>query len=122
MPTSAQLMQMFDDWVRHLGICFNLPMAAPQCRPLWEVVMYACLAVAAVITLWLTWKWIDYRRQYAAALKAQQDREKIAEPEIMQEHLYKEAGDVIEDITDPHLAEKIRRELEQRKLENMRGS
>ncbi|MGA0033780.1 MAG: hypothetical protein ACO3IW_05100 [Burkholderiales bacterium] len=120
MPTSAQLMQWFEDWSRHLQTCFNLPMAAPQCRPLWEGVMYSSAAVAAAIILWLAWKWLDYRLQYAAALKAQHEREKIADPEIMQQHTFKEAGDLIEDVTDPQLAEKIRRELEQRKLENMR--
>jgi hypothetical protein len=113
-------MQWFEGWSRHLQACFNLPMAAPQCRPLWEGVMYSSAGVAAIIILWLTWKWIDYRLQYAAALKAQRERERIADPEIMQQHTFKEAGDLIEDVTDPQLAEKIRRELEQRKLENMR--
>ena len=96
-------------------------MASPQCRPLWEGVMYASIGIAALTILWLAWKWIDYQRQLAAALKAQREREKIADPEVMQQYSYKEAGDLIEDVTDPHLAEKIRRELEQRKLENMRG-
>lgn len=121
MPTSAQLMQMFDDWVRHLGLCFNLPMADPRCRPLWEAVMYVSLAVAALITVWLIWKWIDSRQRHADALQARFEREQVAAPEIMEQHLYKDPKDLVEDVTDPHLAEKIRRELEQRKLENMRG-
>lgn len=114
------MMQWLEDWIRSIQVCFNLPMAAPQCRSLWEGVMYASIGIAAISALWLTWKLIDYRLQYAATLKAQHEGESIADPGITKQRSDKEAEDLIENVTDPHLAEKIRRELEQRKLENMR--
>ncbi len=50
-------MQSFDDWIRLLDM--GLLMSAPQCRSLWENVICIIVAVALVITGWLTWKWMS---------------------------------------------------------------
>lgn len=119
MPSSSEILKSAEQWVLWLQTCLGLPMAAPACRPLWVWVMWASVAVAILATLWTIWKAIDYRRKYDAAIRAQMERERIAEPEVMESFRFKEVGDVVEDVTDPHLADKIRAELDRRKLENI---
>lgn len=121
MPNTTQLLQMLDRWLDYLSLCATLPITAPVCRPLWENVMYASAAIGGLLAAWFIWKFIDHRLQYAAALRAQAERERVADAATMREHQWAEAGDIAADVTDPHLARKIRQELEQRRAQNVRG-
>lgn len=121
MPNNTQLLQMFDRWTDWMLMCSGLPMTAPACIPLWEWVMYGSATAGAMLVLWSLWRILDYRLKYAAAIRAQLERERVAEPEVMAQHRFKEAGDVTEEVTDPKLAEKIRAELERQKLERLTG-
>lgn len=117
MPTTSQLLQMLDRWVQWLQMCIGMPMTAPVCRPMWEWVIYIGFAVGGLTLLWVLWKVIDYKLKYAAAIRAQMERDRIADPDEMANHRYKEVADIEADVTDPHLAEKIRSELERQRLE-----
>ncbi len=112
--------QMAIRFWNYLDACLNLPMSAPACRSLWEIVMYAAFALGAVLLSWVAWVFIDYRLKLRAALRAQAERERIADAETMAKHTWAEVADVA-DVTDPHLAEKIKRELDQRRVSNITG-
>jgi len=114
-------MQMLESWIDLVATCAGLPMSAPACRPFWEYVMYASAAIGLLLAAWVIWKIIDHRLKYAAALRAQAERERVADAETMKQHTWIEPADIASDVTDPHLARKIRQELEQRRLQNLRG-
>jgi len=117
MPNTNELLQSLDRWGQWLHMCIGMPMTAPVCRPMWEWVMYIGFAIAAITFLWVLWKYVDYKLKYAAAIRAQIERERIAEPEEMAHHFFTEGADINEsDVTDPHLAGKIRAELEKQRL------
>ncbi len=113
MPDSMQL-------IDYLGMCAILPISAPACYSLWQTVMYTSAAIGLSLAGWFIWKLIDHKQKLAAALRAQQDREKVAEPAVMRQHTRTEPADIAADVTDPHLAKKIRAELEQHRLKNLR--
>lgn len=121
MPNNTQLVETLDRWMQWLQMCINLPITAPVCRPMWQWVMYICFTVGALTISWLVWKFVDYKLKYAAAIRAQLERERIADPEVMADHRYKEIADIEADVTDPHLAKKIRAELEKQRLERVSG-
>ncbi len=113
MPNTTQLTD-------YLSLCIALPMSAPACRSFWEIVMYASAAIGLLLVSGFIWKLIDYKLKLAAALRAQQERERIADQATMREHTWVEPADIAADVTDPHLAKKIRQELEQQRLKNLR--
>lgn len=123
MPNNTELINQTDRLLQFVLTCLNLPMTAPLCRPLWMIVVYLAIGIGALLVIWAVWKMIDYHLKYRAALRAQAERERVAAPEIMRQHTWSEAGDVADnvDVTDPHLAAKIKRELELRKVQNITG-
>lgn len=120
MPNNTQLTQMFDRWVDFLSMCATLPISAPACRPLWEPVMYISAAIGILLAGWFIWKLIDHKLKLAAALRAEQERARVADETTMRQHTWTEPADIASDVTDPHLAKKIRAELEQQRLKNLR--
>lgn len=120
MPTTTQLTQMLDRWLDYLGMCATLPIAAPVCHSLWETVMYASGAIGILLAGWFALKLVDHRQKLAAALRAQQERESVADRTTMRAHTWVEPADIAADVTDPHLAKKIRQELEQQRMKNLR--
>ncbi len=122
MPNSTDLIEgtlAFATWLLN---CALLPIATPDCKPFWLGIVYLCATIGTAVIGWLIWKQIDFQMKYKAAIRAQAERERIADPETMKQHLYLEAGDVAADVTDPHLAEKIRKELERQRLERIRNA
>lgn len=119
MPNTAQLIQMLSNWLDWMHMCIGLPITAPVCRSLWVWIMYVSAAIGLWLVFWVVWRMIDYRLKYNVAIRAQMERERIAEPEVMAQHRFKEAGDVAEDVTDPNLARKIREELDRQRLAKM---
>lgn len=113
MPNNMQL-------IDYLGMCATLPISAPVCYSLWQTVMYASAVTGALLAGWFIWKLIDHRQKPAAALPVPQEREKTIPPTAMHRHTRTEPTDIAADVTDPHLAKKIRQELEQQRLKNLR--
>ena len=85
------VMKQIEGWLGYLLACWNLPMQAPACRPLWYWVMVASLAIGTLLLLWVCWRVVDYRMKLAAAVKAEERRQAIAPPEVMER--FKWAGD-----------------------------
>lgn len=119
MPNNAALLQLLDRWVDTVGRCMTAPLSMPACKPFWEYVMYASAAVGAVLLLWAGWKVTDYLVQYLAERREERERGCVADRETMSKHVWNDDKFITDEVTDPHLAEKIRQELEQRRLQNM---
>ncbi len=113
MPNNMQL-------IDYLGMCATLPISAPACYALWEMVMYASYAIGILLAGWFVWKLVDHKQKLAAALHAEQEREKPAPPAVMRQNIRTEPADIAADVTDPHLAQKIREELDQQRRKNLR--
>jgi len=64
-------------WTTYGWYCLEQQMQAPACTPYWTVIMLAFSGTGALIALVFAWKIVSYRRQLAAALRAEQERAKI---------------------------------------------
>ncbi len=113
MPNDMQL-------IDYLGMCATLPMSAPACYSLWQTVMYACAVIGALLAGWFIWKLMSHKQKSVATPPLRQEREKTAPPATPRPHVRTEPTDIIADVTDPHLAKKIRAELDQQRLKNLR--
>ncbi len=122
MPNTTTLIETVREWLLWLYNCSILPMTAIECRPFWQSIIYAGAGIAVAVVAWVIWTQIDYKLKYATAMHAQADRKHITETAAMHRHKLKEAGDVAADVTDPHLAEKIRRELERQRQERIKAA
>ncbi len=106
--------------IDYLGMCATLPISAPACYAFWENVMYGSYSIGILLAGWFVWKLVDQKQKFAAALRAEQERARVADTAVMREHTWNEPADIASDVTDPHLAKKIRAELEQQRLKNLR--
>ena len=122
MPDNVALLQLIDRWIDTVGRCMTAPMSMPACKPFWEYVLYASAGIATVLLLWAGWKTVDYLALRLAERRELRNRERVADRETMNRHVWNDGRIDTEAVTDPHLAEKIRRELEQRRLQNMHNA
>lgn len=113
MPNNMQL-------IDYLGMCATLPISAPACYALWENVMYASYVIGILLAGWFVWTLIGQKQKPAPALLNQQTSDKPAAAAVTRQHGRTEPTDIAADVTDPHLARKIRQELEQQRLKNLR--
>ena len=123
MPNNTELIEMPIRLWAYLQACAGLPMNAPVCLTLWQVVMYCAFAVGALLIFWGVSNYVRFRIQLAKALKAQAERDMIADAETIRNFTWAEAGNTVSeaDLTDPRLADKIKHELEQKKLKGFTG-
>lgn len=121
MPSTSDLLALLSRWKQLIEACPYWPLSTPGCRGFWEFAVIAMLAIGVLFLLWVIWRLVDYELKFRAALRAQAQREAVASPEIMAAYKFKEAADLIGDVTDPKLAEKIREELNQQKLSELTG-
>jgi len=123
MPNNAELIEIpFNFWA-YLQSCAGLPMNAPLCLALWQGVMYCTFIIGALLIFWAISHYVRYRMQLKAALKAQAERDMIADADTIRNFTWAEAGNTISeaDMTDPRLADKIKRELDQKRLKKSAG-
>lgn len=113
MPNNMQL-------IDYLGMCATLPISAPACYALWETVMYASAAIGLLLAGWFIWTLIEQKQKPAAASVTLTAGDKPAAAAVTRQHGRAEPADIAADVTDPHLARKIRQELEQQRLKNLR--
>ena len=107
MPTKTELLQMPLTLWAYLSSCAGMPMNAPACLTLWQVVMYFSFVMGGLLMFWAVAHYFRYRLQLKAALNAQAERDMIANADTMRKFMWAKAGSVVreEDLTDPHLAE-----------------
>jgi hypothetical protein len=116
----VQLLQQLNDWFDAFVRCLSLPMSGPACRPLWETVMYASAAFGLALTLWATWKIVSTMRAQATAQREEEARKRIAEAQRAGDEQEIAERDIAAEVTDPKLAETIRRELERQRRRKLR--
>lgn len=121
MPETAQLLQLINHWLGQIGRCLSWQSPAHACRPFWNDLIYAAIAIGLAVAIWIAWKLIKRLLLHFAERRAQQEREKIADTATMRKHTWGDDRFIADDVTDPHLREKIRQELEQRRLKNLHG-
>ncbi len=119
MPEIAQLLQTINRWFGHTTDCLASPVSAPTCHAFWELVIYGSAGVGLALLLWAAWKLIDYLAQIFAARRAQWEHERVADKATMRQYVWDDDKYTTDEVTDPKLAEKIRKELELRRLHNM---
>lgn len=98
----------------YVAQCIDLPMYAASCRPLWNVVMYASILVGATVIGWVFWLVVSRQN----SVTTQPARSTGAH---QRKRLPLDKGVDISDVTDPHLARKIRQELERQRIRNITG-
>ena len=60
----------------------------PVCQPFWSWANTALLGIVVVAVVWIAAKFISYRLKLAAAWRAEQEREAIADEDTMREHTW----------------------------------
>ena len=116
MELPQQLTQWFDTFVR----CLSLPMSDPACRPLWETVMYISAAFGLALTIWAASKIVAGLRAEATARREAEARRRIAEAQTGEDGPDTDERDIAAEVTDPKLAETIRKELEKQRRQKRR--
>ena len=118
MEAVAFLQKAYQQWGAYLLGCLDAPYSAVACRPFWSWVSIGSASLGAIGLLWLIWKFVDYKLKYAAAIRAEIERERIAEPDVMEDAIWK--GDsvfnALEAETQTDVASEIRVALARRKL------
>ncbi len=114
------MLQQINHWFDKFVACLSMPMSGPACRPLWEAVMYTSAAFGLVVTLWAAWKIGSAWRAQAAAQREEEERQRLAEEHIERKRQFIDDRDIAAEVTDPKLAETIRRELERQRRRKLR--
>jgi hypothetical protein len=111
---SAQ--QIGESWWNFFDYCFNYNPTAMICEPFWRNTIGAFIVIGGLAVLYGIWKYIDYRRKYAAAVRAQWEREQVDEAGI-REATWDADKAYRSDLTDDEVLERIRSAIDQRKRE-----
>jgi hypothetical protein len=103
-----------ESWWTFFDYCFNHNPTALICGPFWGKVIGSFVAMGAIAVLFGAWKYIDYRRKYAAALRAEWEREQVDETGI-REAIWDGDKAYQSHLPDDEVLERIRSALDQRK-------
>ena len=114
MPVLNEILGKVADLMDYVTRCIDLPMYAASCRPLWSVIMYVSVLLGSAVIAWVFW--LAVTRQNS--ITAKPARSTGANPRKRQAL---DEGVDIADVTDPHLAIKIRQELERQRIRNITG-
>ena len=116
MGGAQSISQTTSAWWQFFDYCFNVDPASTICQPFWDKAIGTFIVFGFVLVAYGVWKIWDYRRKYAAALRAQWLREQVDEVGIKEAQWA--ADKVYEpDVPDDELLERIRAGLAARKRE-----
>ncbi len=106
--------QFADSWWQFFDYCFNVNPASLICEPFWARFIGAFIFLGVVAVCVGCWKYVDYRRKYNAALRAQWLCEQVDESAIKEASW---AGDKAyqAELSDEEVLARIREGVEQRK-------
>jgi hypothetical protein len=105
-----------ESWWHFFDYCFNHNPTALICEPFWTKLIGAFVAAGVVAVAFGVWKYIDYRRKYAAAVRAEWERSQVDEAAIREASW---DGDKAyqSHLADDEVLDRIRSALDQRKRE-----
>ncbi|MPZ43826.1 MAG: hypothetical protein GEV05_10550 [Betaproteobacteria bacterium] len=103
-----------ESWWNFFDYCFNHNPTALICEPFWAKLIGAFIAAGVITVLFGVWKYIDYRRKYAAAVRAEWERGQVDEVAIREASW---DGDKAyqSHLPDDEVLERIRAAVEQRR-------
>lgn len=78
-------------WAGYLTHCVKSDIRTPSCTPFWTWVAYILIAIGIISVITLVASFISYKLKYRAALRAQAERERVADENTMQQ--YRWVGD-----------------------------
>jgi len=64
-------------WWIYITWCVEADIHAPICKPFWTWVLMACASVAVLGLVFITAKIVSYRIKLAAALRAEEQRQRM---------------------------------------------
>ena len=73
---------LIDPWWTYFNYCFSDNPFSPVCESFWERIIFGFIALGVIAVLVGVLKFLSYRRKYAAALRAEAEREAIDEEGI----------------------------------------
>ena len=100
--------------MEYVARCIELPMYADSCRPLWSLIMCLSILFGSSLIAWVLWLAVARQSSVTVAPAPSTGAGKRKRYTI-------DAGVDTSDVTDPHLALKIRRELERQRIRNITG-
>ena len=83
MQSLTGLWKSLDPIIAYVSFCLAEPMQAPVCRPFWTWVVAGVFAIALLLSLWVVWRVVSYKLKVAAAMKVQQERDRVADEETL---------------------------------------
>lgn len=116
MKAIEYIERISQQWTAYMLWCLSAPYSAPVCQPFWMWVATGAALVGGVGLAWIVWKYVDHRKKYRAALRAQAALDDVADVETMDEVKWTGDNVVVDPAGDPNVAEQIREALARRKL------
>lgn len=82
--TEAFLMK----WAGYFATCIISDFRTPSCTPFWTWIAYILFVIGAISVTYLIANFVSYKLKYRAALRAQEERERVADSDTMQKHIW----------------------------------
>jgi hypothetical protein len=117
MPEFNELCEKAANLMDYVTGCIDLPMYAASCRPLWNVVMYASVAFGLLVIAWVFW--LAATKPHGTAASTSTAARRTSGDS--RKRNVRDDGVDLSDVTDLHLAIKIREELERQRIRNITG-
>jgi len=70
-------LKVLQQWVTYISYCVEQPVQTPICEPFWTWAMIGLFAIGVLAAIVIVWKIISYKFKLAAALRAQEERERV---------------------------------------------
>ena len=121
MEAIDRIKNTIDQWLALFDYCFNQNPLGTLCEPYWRTAIGSIVALGAIVVLLCVLKYWSYRRKYAAALRAQEERERIDEFGI-KENLWDGDKAYSRELSDEEVEKRIKAALEERRRSNRGGA
>jgi len=111
-----------EPWLAYLDYCFNREPLAHICQPFWNWTIGAVVGLGVIAVLVGIAKYVSYRRKLVAAIRSQEERERIADDETMKSALWDGDKAYQSHLKDSDVLNDIKRAVAQRRNENQPSS
>ena len=105
---------LIDPWWTYFNYCFSDNPFSPVCESFWERIIFGFIALGAIAVLVGVLKFFSYRRKYAAALRAEAEREGIND-EGIRARIWNGDKAYQADLSNAEIELRIREGIEERK-------